>query len=93
MVNMVSRPEEGREVFRQLQIVTDRFLDITIEYLGYVLFDRKVTKGVKNQKIVSELYPDTPVSRCFTDISRKISSMSPLKLPEGGSNLFWRHLV
>jgi flagellar biosynthesis protein FlhG len=93
MVNMVSRPEEGREVFRQLQIVTDRFLDITIEYLGYVLFDRKVTKGVKNQKIVSELYPDTPVSRCFTDISRKISRMAPLKLPEGDSNLFWRHLV
>jgi len=93
MVNMVSRPEEGREVFRQLQIVTDRFLDISIEYLGYVLFDRKVTKGVKNQKIVSELYPDTSVSRCFTDISRKIASMSPLKLPESGSNLFWRHLV
>jgi len=93
MVNMVSRPEEGREVFRQLQLVTDRFLDINIEYLGYVLFDGKVTKGVKNQKIVSELYPDTLASRCFTDISRKISNMSPLNLPKGGSNLFWRHLV
>jgi len=93
IVNMVSRPEEGREVFRQLQIVTDRFLDITIEYLGYVLFDGKVTKGVKNQKIVSELYPDTQASRCFRDISRKISSMSPLNLPKGGSNLFWRHLI
>ena len=93
MVNMVSRPEEGREVFRQLQIVTDRFLDITIEYLGYVLFDGKVTKGVKTQKIVSELYPDTPASRCFADISRKIANMSPLNLPKGGSNLFWRHLV
>jgi flagellar biosynthesis protein FlhG len=93
MVNMVSRPEEGREVFRQLQLVTDRFLDITIEYLGYVLFDGKVTKGVKNQKIVSELYPDTLASKCFTDICRKISSMSPLNLPKGGSNLFWQHLV
>jgi flagellar biosynthesis protein FlhG len=93
IVNMVSRPEEGREVFRQLQIVTDRFLDITIEYLGYVLFDGKVTKGVKNQKIVSELYPDTQASRCFTDIIRKISSMSPLNIPKGGSNLFWRHLI
>jgi flagellar biosynthesis protein FlhG len=93
IVNMVRRPEEGREVFRQLQIVTDRFLDITIEYLGYVLFDGKVTKGVKTQKIVSEFYPDTPASRCFSDIGRKISSMSPLNLPEGGSNLFWRHLV
>jgi len=93
IVNMVRRPEEGREVFRQLQIVTDRFLDITIEYLGYVLFDGKVTKGVKTQKIVSELYPDTPASRCFADISRKIANISPLNLPKGGSNLFWRHLV
>ena len=93
IVNMVKRPEEGREVFRQLRLVTDRFLDISIEYLGYVLFDDKVTKGVKNQKIVSELFPDTEVSRCFRDISRKVSSMSPLNVPKGNSHLFWRHLI
>ena len=93
IVNMVRQPEEGREVFRQLQLVTDRFLDITIEYLGYVLFDDKVAKGVKSQKIVSELFPDTQASKCFTDISRKISNMSPVNIPESGSNLFWQHLV
>ncbi len=93
MVNMVTRPEEGREVFRQLQLVTDRFLDINIEYLGYVLFDGKVTKGIKCQKVVSELYPETHASRCFTDISKKIFNMSPLDLPKGGSNLFWQHLI
>ena len=86
------RPEEGREVFRQLQLVTDRFLDIRIEYLGYVLYDEKVTKGVKNQKIVSELYPDTQASRCFRDLARKISAMPPAILPKDGSNLFLRHL-
>ena len=93
MVNMVNRSEEGSEVFRQLQLVTDRFLDITVEYLGYVLFDGKVTKGVKSQKVVCELYPETQASRCFTDISKKISSMSPLDLPKDGSNLFWQHLI
>jgi flagellar biosynthesis protein FlhG len=93
IVNMVRQPEEGREVFRQLQLVTDRFLDITIEYLGYVLFDEKVAKGVKSQKIVSELFPDTQASKCFTNISRKISNMSPVTIPERGSNLFWRHLI
>ena len=93
LVNMTTRPEEGREVFRQLHLVTDRFLDITSEYLGCILYDAKVTKGVKNQKIVSELYPDTQASRCFKDLARKISHMQPGNLPEGGSNLFWRHLV
>ncbi len=90
---MTTRPEEGREVFRQLHLVTDRFLDITSEYLGCILYDAKVTKGVKSQKIVSELYPDTQASRCFKDLARKISHMQPGSLPEGGSNLFWRHLV
>jgi flagellar biosynthesis protein FlhG len=93
LVNMTTRPEEGREVFRQLHLVTDRFLDITSDYLGCILYDDKVTKGIKNQKIVSELYPDTPASRCFRDLARKIANSPPEKLPQGGSNLFWRHLV
>lgn len=93
LVNMTTRPEEGREVFRQLHLVTDRFLDISSEYLGCILYDDKVTKGVKNQKIVSELYPDTPASKCFKDLARKIAHSPPSNLPKGGSNLFWKHLV
>jgi flagellar biosynthesis protein FlhG len=93
LVNMTRRPEEGREVFRQLHLVTDRFLDMDIEYLGCILHDEKVTRGVKNQKIVSELYPDTQASRCFRDLARKISAMPPLNPPRNGSNLFWQHLV
>jgi flagellar biosynthesis protein FlhG len=93
LVNMTTRPEEGREVYRQLHLVTERFLDISIEYLGCIQYDEKVTRGVKNQKIVSELYPDTHASMCFRDLARKISNMPPMNLPKSGSNLFWRHLV
>jgi flagellar biosynthesis protein FlhG len=92
LVNRTTRPEEGREVFRQLHLVTDRFLDINIEYLGCILNDEKVTRGVKNQKIVSELFPDTEASRCFRELARKISAMASVNLPKGGSNLFLRHL-
>jgi flagellar biosynthesis protein FlhG len=93
LVNMTTRPDEGREVYRQLHLVTDRFLDICIEYLGCIQYDDKVTRGVRSQKIVSELYPDTHVSRCFKDLARKISNTPPLNVPKSGSNLFWRHLV
>ena len=93
LVNMTTRPDEGREVFRQLHLVTDRFLDITSEYLGSILYDEKVTKGVKKQKIVSELYPVAQASRCFKDLARKIAHMPPANLPKDGSNLFWQHLV
>jgi flagellar biosynthesis protein FlhG len=92
LVNMTTRPEEGREVFRQLQLVTDRFLDINIEYLGCILKDENVTRGVKSQKIVSELYPDSQASRCFRDLARKISAMVPVNSPKDGGHLFLQHL-
>ncbi|CAB1059699.1 Flagellar synthesis regulator FleN [Olavius sp. associated proteobacterium Delta 1] len=92
LVNKTTRPEEGREVYRQLHLVTDRFLDISIEYLGCILNDEKVTRGVKSQKIVSELFPETQASRCFRDLARKISATPPVNLPKDGSNLFLRHL-
>ena len=93
LVNMTTRPEEGREVYRQLHLVTDRFLDINIDYLGCILHDAKITKGIKNQKLVSELYPDAQASKCFKDLARKISTMPLMNHPNSGSNLFWRHLV
>ena len=93
IVNLAGTSQEGREVFRQLNMVTERFLDMTIDYLGSVLFDANITLGVKHQKLVSELYPDTQASRCFTDLARKIFTSSPNHMPTGDSNFFWHHLI
>lgn len=93
IVNLAGTSQQGREVFRQLNMVTERFLDITLDYLGNVLFDANITQGVKQQKLVSELYPDTQASRCFTDLARKISASSPTHVPKGDSNFFWHHLI
>jgi flagellar biosynthesis protein FlhG len=93
IVNLSGTSQQGREVFQQLNMVTERFLDMTLDYLGSVLFDAKITQGVKQQKLVSELYPDTQASRCFSDLARKISASSPTHVPQGGSNFFWHHLI
>ena len=93
IVNLAGTSQQGREIFRQLNMVTERFLDMTLDYLGSVLFDANITQGVKQQKLVSELYPDTQASRCFTDLARKISTSSPTHVPQGGSNFIWHHLI
>jgi flagellar biosynthesis protein FlhG len=93
IVNLANTAEQGREVFRQLHLVTERFLDMTVDYLGSVLVDAKMIKGVKQQKLVSELYPDTRASKCFDDLARKIFTQPPTNVPKGDSNFFWHHLV
>ncbi len=93
IVNLAGTAQQGREVFRQLNLVAEKFLDMSVDYLGSVLFDAKMTQGVKQQKLVSVLYPDTHASKCFEDLARKICSRSPTNLPKGDSNFFWHHLI
>jgi len=72
VVNLVRDASEGREVFRQLKVVTDRFLDISLEYLGHILFDENITKCVKRQRVVIESFPETGASTCFLALAKRI---------------------
>ena len=93
IVNLAGTSQQGREVFRQLNLVAERFLEMTIDYLGSVLFDANITRGVKQQRLVSDLYPDTRASQCFSDLARKIFYNPSTHVPKGNSNFFWHHLI
>jgi flagellar biosynthesis protein FlhG len=93
LVNSASSKRDAHEVFRQLNLVADRFLDISIEYSGCVLFDENVTKGVRRQKIVSELYPNTRASRCYASLAKKICESQAYHTPKGDTNFFWKDLL
>lgn len=93
LVNMVASAREAQDVFRQLGLVTDRFLDIHIDYLGHVLRDDQLTRGVKHQRLVCDLYPDAKASHCFGDLARRMARLGPSSRPKGNTNLFWQHLV
>ena len=93
LVNQAGSDQEGRDIYRQLTLVTERFLDISVKYFGCVLFDEKVTKSVRRQQMVLELYPDSPASKSFGMLAKKVKNMEISKLTKGDSNLFWEHLV
>jgi len=93
LVNMATSLQEGQEIFRQLNLVASKFLDISIDYLGCVLHDERVPKCVKRQQTISEAYPSTRASRCFYALAQKIADSRAVKRPEGDSNFFWNHLV
>jgi flagellar biosynthesis protein FlhG len=93
LVNQVASPREAQDVFRQLDLVTDRFLDIRIDYFGCVLHDDNLTRGVRRQRLVSDLCPESKASRCFSELAKRLSRLSPASRPKGNTNLFWHHLV
>jgi flagellar biosynthesis protein FlhG len=93
LVNMVASPREGEDVFRQLELVTERFLDIHVDYLGCVLTDEKLTRGVKHQRLVCDLFPQSRAGRCFTQLAERMVKTVPTSRPKGNTNFFWHHLV
>ncbi len=74
VVNSASSPQEADDVYRQLSLVADRFLKIDLEYYGGIMLDNNLRKGVRKQKVVSEMAPLAKASRNFSTIAHKIAS-------------------
>jgi len=89
IVNFAKMAKEAYELYRQLKVVTDRFLDISLEYLGYVVADEEIPRGVKLQRVVSDLCPNSQASKCFATLAKKIVE-SPRSGPPAGRLIFFR---
>lgn len=77
IVNLASSAQEANGVYRQLNLVTSRFLNISVEYFGCVLLDRNIKNCVKKQKIVSEWAPYTRASLNYAVLAEKIFQSEP----------------
>jgi flagellar biosynthesis protein FlhG len=70
LVNSVRNPEEAVEVFRRLSLAADRFLNISLQYLGSLPYDESVQNAVREQRAFVDLYPSRPISRRIMEIAQ-----------------------
>lgn len=92
IVNQVSSEQEGREIFRQLNLVTRKFLSINMEYFGCVLQDANLMRCVRQQRIISQAQPDSPAAHGFRNLARRTRALPAVKVLEGAPHLFWGHI-
>lgn len=93
LVNMVKDPMEGKEVYRKLGRAADRFLNISIDYIGYILQDKHVGMSVIEQKSVLDLYPGSQASRCFITLARTVCEWPVNPHLKGNIQFLWRRLM
>jgi flagellar biosynthesis protein FlhG len=84
---------QGRDVFRRLTQVTDKFLDAKLKYLGHVPRDEDLPRAVRVQQPVVELYPRAPASRALSALCDAFLASEPPALPSGGVKLFWQQIL
>jgi len=70
--NRVKNDAEGQNVYEKMSVVSEKFLNIPITYLGPVPMDEQISKAVMRQKPVSVINPDAPASRAIKQIAEKL---------------------
>lgn len=75
VANKVSNMVEGRNLFTKLNLVTERFLDLSLGFLGAVPMDEQMIKAVMKQSPVSISYPNAKAAKAFERLALHLTGV------------------
>lgn len=83
LTNMVQNAQQGQNLFQKLTRVTDRYLDVTLQFAGAIPYDEYLRKAVQQQSPVVAAYPRSKSSLALKNTARQINSW-PIRAQAGG---------
>jgi flagellar biosynthesis protein FlhG len=93
IANRVANAKEGEDIYRKLSVLVNRFLQVGINYLGYINTDAAISRATRGGVPVLLGEPNALASQRINSIAHKILAQ-PYEAPEtGGIRLFWKRLV
>ncbi|RMG61248.1 MAG: flagellar synthesis regulator FleN, partial [Deltaproteobacteria bacterium] len=90
LVNAARTEKEALETYSKLSIVAERFLGLSLDYLGYLPYEKKVKDAIMAQKGFISLYPNSPFSKMVGQVARKILASPPPPPVKGSVQFFLR---
>ncbi|MGC4028517.1 MAG: MinD/ParA family protein [Steroidobacteraceae bacterium] len=93
LANMSRAAGEGESLFRKLERVTSRFLDVVLEYAGEIPDDPLVRKSIREQRSVLQAYPSSPAARAFERLARQTQRWPGVDGPRGNLEFFVERLL
>jgi flagellar biosynthesis protein FlhG len=93
LANMVRSAGAGEELFRRLERVTGRFLEVVLDFVGEVPEDECLRRSIRGQRPVTEAYPSSPASRAFKKLAARADQWPVPPGPRGNLEFFVERLV
>lgn len=93
IVNQIQGEDDALDVYRKLTIVANRYLDISIDFLGSIPDDKLMQDAVRRQKVISELYPNSKITDAFHQLAGRICLEPSQNPPKGNLQFFWKKLL
>ena len=69
VANMVRNEGEARQLHHKLSRVSDRFLDVVIEFSGWVPHDERLRQAIKQQSAVVDRWPSSRSALAFKQLA------------------------
>ncbi len=69
VANMVRNEGEARQLHLKLSRVSDRFLDVVIDFMGWVPHDERLRQAIRQQRAVMDLWPSSRSSLAFKKLA------------------------
>jgi flagellar biosynthesis protein FlhG len=76
VANMVRNDGEGRQLHQKLSRVSDRFLDVVIDFMGWVPHDERLRQAIRQQRAVIDLWPSSRSSLAFKKLAGAVDKWS-----------------
>lgn len=92
VANRVSSEVEGRNLYTKLNMVTEKFIGLSLEYLGAVPMDEQVMYAVMKQSPVSISYPNAKSARAFEKLAMELSGVKKEHKRKSLSEIFTNYI-
>lgn len=72
ITNRVMNASEGQEIYEKIRVVVSKFLNIQLEYLGYIPNDKRVVRAVVEQTPISISSPNSEPALKIRDMCNRL---------------------
>ncbi len=98
IANSVASQAEGRNVFERLQKVTRDFLQVELNYLGFIPRDTDLAKSVRMQRPLLEAFPNSPAAKSLRGMATRLeeatnNAVSLSEMPFEDQPRFWERFL
>lgn len=93
LVNQARTESEGVRVYQQITGVTDRFLNVSIDYVGFILWDELVSQAIRQRKPIVTAFPNSKAAKNFGEIADTLNKPSVRMVADGNVQFFWKALL
>lgn len=93
LANMVQNLNEAREVHENLRRVAERFLDVTLNLMGFVPQDEWLKRAIRRQSPVVVAYPNSAAALAFSGLAKKADAWGMPRGARGNLEFFVERLV